>query len=132
MAKYGAYGAILKKGVTTIAAIRDISGPSLSLDTIDVTTHDSTGAWREFIAGLKDGGEVSLELVFDPDDATQKTLRDDLIARTVNAYSITLTDTSPTVIGFSALVTDFEPSMGVEDELSASATLKVTGAVTFT
>ena len=131
MAKYGAYGAILKKGATTIAAIRDIGGPSVSLDPLDVTTHDSTAAWREFIAGLKDGGEVSLDLVFDPANASQKTLRDDLNARTVNAYSITLTDVAPTVISFSALVTDFEPAMGVEDELSATATLKVTGAVTW-
>lgn len=127
MAKYGAYGAILKRGATTIAQVRDIGGPGVSMDTIDVTTHDSTDAWREFIAGLKDGGEVSLDLVYDPDNASQTLLRTDLDARTVNTYSITLTDATPATITFSCLVTAFEPSAAVEDELGLSATLKVTG-----
>ena len=132
MAKYGAYGAILKRGATTIAQVRDIGGPGISMDTIDVTTHDSTDAWREFIAGLKDGGEVSLDLVYDPDNASQTLLRTDLDARTVNTYSITLTDTTPAVITFSCLVTAFEPSAAVEDELGLSATLKITGEPVFT
>lgn len=132
MAKYGAYGAILKRGATTIAQVRDITGPGLSLDTIDVTTHDSTDAWREFIAGLKDGGEVSLDIVFDPDNASQTNFRTDLDARTINTWSITLTDSSPAIITFSALVTEFEPSMAVEDELSASVTLKITGEPVWT
>lgn len=131
MAKYGAYGAILKRGGTTIAAIKDITGPGLSLDTIDVTTHDSANAWREFIGGLKDGGEVSMDIVWDPDDTSQTNFRTDLASRAVTAWSITLTDATPTVISFNALVTEFEPSIALEDELAASVTLKITGAVTF-
>ena len=37
MAKYGAYGAILKRGATTMAGVTNITGPNLSLETIDVT-----------------------------------------------------------------------------------------------
>ena len=132
MAKYGAYGAVLKRGATTIAQVRDIGGPGISMDTIDVTTHDSTDAWREFIAGLKDGGEVSLDLVYDPDNASQTLLRTDLDARTVNSYSITLTDITPAIITFDCLVTAFEPSASVENELALSASLKITGEPVFT
>ena len=130
MAKYGAYGAVLKRvtgGPTTIAQIRDIGGPGVSMDTIDVTTHDSTDAWREFVAGLKDGGEVSLDLVYDPDSPSQTLLRTDLDGRTKASYSITLTDATPAIITFDCFVTAFEPSAAVEDELGLSATLKVTG-----
>lgn len=131
MAKFSAYGCILKRGATTIAQVRDITGPGLSLDTLDVTTHDSTDAWREFVGGLKDGGEVSLELVWDPDNASQTLLRTDLDGRTISSWSITFVDPTPAVVTFNALVTAFDPSAPVEDELTVSATLKVTGEPVF-
>lgn len=132
--KFSAYGALLKRvtgGPTTIGQIRDIGGPGLSLDTLDVTTHDSGDAWRDFVGGLKDGGEVSLELVWDPDNSTQTLLRTDLDGRTVASWSITFVDPTPAVITFNALVTAFEPSANVGDELTVSATLKVTGEPVF-
>lgn len=46
---------------TTIAQITNISGPNISVDTVDVTSMDSVGGWKEFIAGMIDGGEVSIE-----------------------------------------------------------------------
>lgn len=132
MSKFSSWGCVLKRGATTIAQVRDIGGPGLSMDTLDVTTHDSTDAWREFVGGLKDGGEVSLELVWDPDNASQTLLRTDLDGRTVSTWSITFVDPTPAVVTFSALVTQFEPSANVEDELTVSATLKVTGEPVFT
>lgn len=132
MAKYAAFGSILKRGATAVAQVRSISGGSLSLDTVDVTTHDSAGGWREFVATLIDAGEVSVEIVFDPDNATHTSLRTDLVARTATTYSITFTDTTPAVWTFSAFVTAFEPSAAVDGELSATVTLKITGAVTVT
>ena len=44
-----------------IGQLTNISGPSVAADTIDVTSHDSTGAYRQFVAGLLDGGDLSLE-----------------------------------------------------------------------
>ena len=35
-----------------------------------LTTHDSEGAFREFLTGFLDAGEVSLEGFFDPEDTT--------------------------------------------------------------
>jgi predicted secreted protein len=132
MAKYGAYGAILKRGAVTVAQVRSISGPGLSLDTIDVTSHDSTGGWREFIAGLIDAGEVTAELIFDPDHASHVSLRTDLVARAATSYSVTFTDTTPQVWSASAFVTGLSPTAEVDGALVATATLKFTGAVTVT
>ena len=41
--------------------LTNISGPTMSAEEIDVSSHDSTGYFREFVAGFLDGGEVSLE-----------------------------------------------------------------------
>jgi predicted secreted protein len=44
-----------------IGQLTNISGPSVAVDSIDVTSHDSTGGYRQFVAGLIDGGDLSLE-----------------------------------------------------------------------
>src|SRR5690349_5997020 len=54
----------------TIANVTSISGPDRKRETIDVTAHDSPGQYMEFIGGLKDGGEVSLDINYDPAEDT--------------------------------------------------------------
>ena len=49
-----------------MAGLTSINGLELSADTIDVTTLDSDGGYREFIGGFKDAGEVSLEGFLNP------------------------------------------------------------------
>jgi len=122
------FGTATKQDVfTSIAQISDVGGPGLAMDTIDVTTHDSPDAWREFIAGLKDAGEVSLDLVYDPDSVTQTALRNDLDSRVTRNFQIVFPDLTATTWNFAAKVTAFEPTASVEDALMASVTLKVTG-----
>jgi predicted secreted protein len=58
---------------TTIAEVTNISING-SRDSIDVTSHDSLQACREFIAGLVNGGEVQLTLNFLPQNATHTDL----------------------------------------------------------
>ena len=134
MAKYAAFGCALKKGGTEYAGVTNISGPGLSLDTIDVTSHDSTGAWEEVVGTILRSGEISLDLVYDPADATHKYaaggLLYDLVSRTAIALTLEFSDTATTTWSFNALVTGFEPGMPVDGFLSASATLKLTGQPT--
>lgn len=133
-----AYQTLLKIGdgggpevFTTVAEVVNIGGPSLSADVIDVTSHDSPGAHREKIAGLLDAGEVSLELNFIPTAATQGNvsglLRD---YRNRNVRNFQLVFPGGTTWAFAALVTNYEPGANVEDKLSLSVTLTVTGQPT--
>jgi hypothetical protein len=46
---------------TLIGNLTSIGEIGIESDEIDVTTLDSTGGYKEFIAGFKDAGEVSLE-----------------------------------------------------------------------
>jgi predicted secreted protein len=130
MAKMAAYGSALKKGATTVAAVSSLSGPSLQAETIDVTTHDSPSAIREFVSGLIDGGEISGSLVFDPNVATHIGLYNDLVARTSASYSIVYPFTGGVeTVTFTAFVTGFGPVEAQPDgAVTAPFTLKVAGA----
>ncbi len=97
MTKYAAYGVSLKKGAVAYAYVTNISGPGLSLDTEDVTTHDSTGAWEEVVGTILRSGEISMDIVYDPAHATHKNAANgliaDLIARTlITTFHLTFSD----------------------------------------
>jgi predicted secreted protein len=134
MAKYAAFGTLFKRSGTTIAAVQSISGPGLALDTEDVTTHDSTAAWEEHVATILRSGEVSLELVYDPNAATHKNasggLLADLVARASQTYSIVFSSTATVTWEFTAFVTGFEPSAPHDGALTAAVKLKLTGQPT--
>lgn len=131
MAKIGAYGAALKRGATTVANLRTLSGPSLSAETLDVSTHDGAG-YREFVASLLDPGELTAEIVWDPANATHTAFITDLVARTITTWHVVWPDAGAADWAFSAMVTGFAPSAPVDGELSASVTLKISGAITIT
>ena len=116
---------------TTVAYVRDISGPSFSMDTVETSSHGSSGGWRTFVPGLIDGGEVSLDLLFDPSEATHMNstgLLSELTGRTIEGFKIIWPDSI--TFTFNGLVTGFEPGAPFEDALTGSATIKVTGAIT--
>ena len=132
--KYAAYGCALKKGGTAYAGVTNISGPGLSLDTVEVTSHDSTAAWEEFVATILRSGEIALDIVYDPADATHKYaaggLIYDLVQRTAIALTLVFSDGGSTTWSFNAFVTGFTPGAEVADALTASVTLKITGQPT--
>ena len=134
MVKYAAYGITLMKGAVVYAQVSNISGPGLSLDTEDVTSHDSTGAWEEVVGTILRSGEITMDIVYDPAGPTHANVANgllaDLIARTVIAtFHLTFSD-AVTIWDFSALVTGFEPSAPVGGSLTASVKFKLTGQPT--
>lgn len=114
---------------TTIAEVTNISGPSESLETIDATHMESPSSYREYIPSLLDSGDISFDVNFLPGNATQTGLRTDMQARTLRNFQMVFTDSAASQYSFSAYVTGFEISAQIDDKLSASITLKVTGPV---
>lgn len=131
-----ALGTILKIGDTTpvtVAGLTSIGGLELSADTIDVTTLDSDGGYREFIGGFKDGGEVALEGYFDATTGKgQKELYDLFESGTVEGFSIVFPAVTKTSWEFQGVVTGFTTGADLEDPLAFSATIKVSGKPTLT
>lgn len=123
-----AMGTTLKKGVNTVAELTEIGGVDMSADTIDVTTLSSSNNFREFIQGLKDGGEVSMSGFFYPGDTNGQAA---LLTAFENGTSDTYTITFPAAMGatwtFDAIVTTFTTGAAMEDAVSFECTVKVTG-----
>lgn len=140
-AAVSAFGTLLKIGdgaspedFTTVAELRTISGPSLSADTIDVTTHNTPTPFRRFIAGLLDGGEVTFDINFIPTEATHgysTGILKDMTDRARRNFQIVWPDTGSTTWLLPTVITGFEPSSDPADVLMASVTLKVAGPPTF-
>lgn len=129
------YGTLLKRNGTTIAECRNISGPNITLGTVDATHQTSTGAVREYIATLLDSGEITFEVNFLPTDATHSFaagLGNDMTARTFQAFSLVLTDAGLMTATFSAYVTSFALTAPLDGKLTANFTLKISGPITWT
>jgi len=110
-----------------IAEINSITGPSMTRDFIDVTSLDSTGGYREFIAGFRDAGTVALSMNFTRD--TYELMKDDFESDTVQNYEIVLPDVENTTLEFEGLVTELPLTIPTDDKVTADATIKVTGQV---
>lgn len=115
----------------TIAQVRGISGPSASGDSVDTTTLDVSGRYRTFIGGLVDGGEVTLDLVYDVDNAGHKFLAQRLTDQVTKVYTITYPTTFTATQSFSAFVSGLSAETPLDDLITAQATLKITGTPGF-
>lgn len=115
---------------TTIAEVKDISGPGTTLDTIEVTSHDSTGGYKEYIPSLKDGGEVTFDMNF-VNSAAQDALVTDMENRTKRNFQVVTTHSSPKTAVFAGYITAITHSFPVGDVATRSVTIKVTGPITW-
>jgi predicted secreted protein len=139
MAGIDAFGTQLKRDTTgsgsyaVIANVSDLSGPSRSREAIEVTAHDSPDKYREFVKGLKDGGEVSATLNFDPGDTTHLALDADFEEDDLRNYQIVALpgEADELTCTFSALITDLSDSYPIDDKMSREVTFKISGKPTF-
>ena len=127
MAKFAALGTTLTKGTELIANVSNISGPTISLGIENNTTHDDT--WATKVGTVPDGGEITLELEFDPTHASHTALLTDLAAKTVDDYTLEFPDATTWTLP--AIVSAFSPSAPVAGKLTASVTFTISGTPTF-
>ena len=109
----------------SVGTVYDIRPPGLSRETVDVTSHASTERWREFIGGLRDGGEMAVDIEFDPSAQAVADFLADLNADAAGYYKIIFPNT--TEWAFAGLMNGFEATDPLDDKLMATATFKITG-----
>ena len=126
------FGTDLTWNSVVIAEVVNVSGPGESRDMIDVSNHDSSDGFREFIAGLANGGEVSIEGNFKAADSTgQIALHTDFQAGTSRTLLITFPSSLGNISG-TALCKSFEMGFPHDDKISFSASFQYTGKPTLT
>jgi|GEM_PF-486365 hypothetical protein len=124
----------------TVANVLSFAGPSMSRTVIDQTTLDSPDFYMERAPGMRDPGEISMEIIFDPelashnetgngllalynDDTTPKRLWRILVPKAEGG-------TDDRELEFTAFVSNFEWNIGGPDEnVTASITLTISGKV---
>jgi len=137
MAKFRAHGVDVTIGGTDIAGLTSIVTPDRQKGEGEITDNKSGGN-REFLPGLRDNGTLDLEFRTDVEDAGQVALRDNLEGDATAQVVITLppaaATTTPVTFTFDAFVTNFqwgEFPQADDEPASGSATLRVSGAITF-
>ena len=130
-----ALGTKLRIGSTTpvtVARLSSIGGLELSADTIDVTTLESDGGYREFIAGFKDAGEVAVDGYFVPETGKGQKELYDLYETGDEEDFIIQFPNNMAKWEFKGIVVGFSTSADLEDPLAFSSSIKVSGKPTLT
>ena len=113
---------------TAVSEIVSFSGFDGSAAEIDTTSLESTA--KEFLMGLQDFGNFTLEANYLPDDTGQDLLRAAKASRAVQAFKITFSDSSEAT--FQGYVLSASVSGGVDAKVDTSFAIRITGDVTFT
>ena len=130
------HGTLLKRGngaspevFETIAEVTNINPPQMESEDIKVSHMESPGGYHEYIPGMREAGEVSFEINFLPGNATHNGttgLAADHRTRVVRNWKIELAG-GGAVWTFPGYVKTFNVAIPVDDKVSASVSIKVTG-----
>ncbi len=127
------YGTSFKWKTVAVARVTKIGELGFEVNKVDVTTFDSATAFREYVAGLIDPGDVEIEGYLATDDTSgQMVLWTDCRARTSGAALITL----PTTLGTctftgTALITSLKIGVANEEGIPFKARFSFLGATTW-
>ena len=134
MAKYKGKGTKLQystdSGTTfvDVAQVIDVSPPGQSGNSIQATTHDSVGNHHEFIAGLRDGGEVPLSIAYDPEDTASHAKLEELFdSGEVVTWRVVFPTANNPHLQFDGFVNNFGGATPQDDVITADCGIKVTG-----
>ena len=109
------------------AEVNNINGPGFQRDLIETTHLGTTGGYKTFIAGFRDGGEVSFDANFNRDDF--ELLLADFESDDAVDYEIVLNDSENTSIEFTGLVLNMPLTIPANEKVTMAVTIKVSGAI---
>jgi len=120
---------------TQLTNVTSVSGIGKTNPLVDVTSFDS--AAREYIAGLADGNEVTMEINYIPGNTAHEAIRSDVNnglnfvfrAEVVDETSTTSPQPSET-FEFTATALSWELQPSVDDKNMVAFTFKISGDIT--
>lgn len=131
------YGATLSIGdaatnaLTLIAEVTGISLPAPETAEVETTHFTSPNRRREYIAGLIEDGEGTFEINYLPGSASSALIQAAQNAGSTRAFKIVIPNTTGVWnITGSLIIRRFERQVPIDDRMTASLTVRFTGAVT--
>lgn len=117
--------------LTLLSEIISITPPNSQTAEVEATHFGSTGRRREYIAGLIDDGEGAFEMNYVPGSTTDVLIRGAQASGLTKAYKIVVPDGAGTwKIEGSCIVKGYERNIPIDDRMTATMTVRFTGAVT--
>ena len=113
-----------------IEEVNSVNGPSGSANVIDVTHLRS--AAKEKLIGLRDEGQLSIDLNYIATAANQIKLRDARANRTESNVALMFNDVGRTMAAMKGYVSGFAITGAVDSKITGTVTIEITGAVTWT
>lgn len=119
--------------LTKVAEVLSLTPPSPTRDTIDTTTHDSSGDYREFISSLIDAGEATVLIHYNPGSVDDQAINAALATGDLKAFAMDLNRPAGAGggqwrVSGSGLVTGYAPAdVVIDDKMTATLTIKVSG-----
>jgi hypothetical protein len=121
---------------TRVCQIFGIGGLGQTNALVDATTFCSGGS-REYIAGLADGSELTLNANFETKDFTTSQIKkmiDDVAAKATRAFQVVANDgINPAVtLSFLAACLSWELGPSIDNKNTINFTVKISGNITIT
>ena len=112
------------------AEILSVDPPNMTRAAITTTHSATSGGKATFIpSDIVDMGEMTVEMAFDPEEDPPI----DAAAETVTlSYPVKAGDTNPATWVFSGFMTSYQPTVPIDDRMTARAVIKVSGDITVT
>lgn len=131
----GAFKTLLQRGdgatpenFVTVSEVKDINGPEISQIIEDATSMDSPG-WEEKVAvGLRSAGDITFQMNFLQDDATQAGVRQDLTSSTLRNWRVVFKSQTKR-LAFAGYVARIGPSYPVKGIMMQDCTITPTGEI---
>lgn len=115
-----------------VAEVNTVGDISLTSDDIEVTHYTSDDGYKEYIQGLRDGGEITVTGNLLSGDAGQASFIADINTGVKRTGIVTLPNTDASLWTFTAYVKGFMHTFPIGDKLGFEATIKISGKPTFT
>lgn len=113
----------------TVGNFKAVPMPGGQKSELEVTNLASTS--KEFIAGLRDNGQATISFDIDQDDQGQQVIRSSFAASGSVASPFLFTLPNSKTRSFNAFCLNYGEQNGVDQVFTGSATLRITGDITF-
>ena len=117
--------------LTAIEEVYSVSGVGQTNELIDVTNFDRPAGTKEFIAGLADGAEITVEANYLPAGAQQIVAMTAAEAQATRLARVNYTGVSPNkTFSFSAVCIGYEIGPNTDSQNTITFNFKISGSIT--